>query len=82
MFGYSPKPHKFDNMHRYFFPKVISLAASVPGRVTMAGIDGAKTVVTWSWDVSQSLLYKFPVKKSTCSMSKYLRILRIILVNF
>ena len=38
-------------------------AASVPGRVTLAAIDGAKTVATWSWGISQILLQNVTVKE-------------------
>lgn len=41
--------------------KVITRAASVPGRVTLAAIDGAKTVATWSWGISQILLQNVTV---------------------
>ncbi|PFX34893.1 hypothetical protein AWC38_SpisGene133 [Stylophora pistillata] len=37
---------------------VIMRAASVPGRVTVAAIDSAKAVATWSWGIPQILLQK------------------------
>ena len=44
--------------------QVLYVVASFPMKVTLAGFNGAKTVVLWSLDTTKSVLHHLPVK--TC----------------
>lgn len=43
-------------------PQVLSAVVSVPVGVTLAGVNGTKTVVLWSLDTTKSVLNHLPVK--------------------